>query len=182
MLRLVPIVRTYAHRYISTSTDSNHFKLCILHLAPKMSNICKGHQKIQSISMVGKIRVNISFPSYSYPHRLFHLMPCTSSSLSYMHHNPSISDLSFYSCKPGYMLLLELFDNSHDEINQNSITTSNSHPPFNLLHNLTPSSLHVKLPLNIPIIPSVSNFYPNLSYPIYIPLEAHQPVKRKGCR
>ena len=66
------------------------------------------------------------------------------------------------------MLLLELFDNSPDEINQNSITTSNSHPPFNPLHNLTPSSLHVKLPLNIPIIPSVSKFHPSLSYPIYI--------------
>ena len=116
--------------------------------------------------MMAKPRLNVSFPSYSYPHRLFHLIPCTSSSLSYMHHNPSISDLSFCSCKPGYMLLLELFDNSLDEINQNSITPSNSHPPFNLLHNLTPSSLHVKLPLNIPIIPSVSKFHPNLSYPI----------------
>ena len=28
----------------------------------------------------------------------------------YMHHNPSISDLSFCSCKPGYMFFLELFD------------------------------------------------------------------------
>ena len=42
---------------------------------------------------------------YSYHHRLFH--PIT---VLYMHHNPSISDLSFCSCKPGYMLFLELFD------------------------------------------------------------------------
>ena len=132
--------------------------------------------------MMAKPRLNDSFFSYSHPHHLYHLMPCTSSSLSYMHPNPSISDLSFCSCKPGYMLLLELFNNSLDEINQNSITTSHSHPSFNLLHNLTPTSLHVKLPLNIPIIPSLSKFHPNLSYPIYIPLEAHQPVKRRGRR
>ena len=34
----------------------------------------------------------------------------------------------------------------------------------------------------IPIFPSVSKFHPNLSYPIYIPSEAHQPVKRRGRR
>ena len=39
-------------------------------------------------------------------------------------------------------------------------------------HNLTPPSLQI-LPLNIPIIPIVSKPHPNLSYPIYIPLETH---------
>ena len=104
--------------------------------------------------MMAKPRLNVSFLSYSYPHRLFHLMPCTSSSLSYMHHNPSISDLSFCSCKPRYMLLLELFDSSPGETNQSSITTPNSHPPLNLLYNLTPSSLHVKLPPSFPVDPN----------------------------
>ena len=36
--------------------------------------------------MMAKPRLNVSFLSYSYPHRLFHPMPCTSSSLSYMYH------------------------------------------------------------------------------------------------
>ena len=55
-------------------------------------------------------------------------------------------------------------------------------PPLTLTHNPTPSSPHVKLPLKNPIISIVSKFHPNLSYPIYISLEAHQPVKRKGRR
>ena len=50
-----------------------------------------------------------------------------------------------------------------------------------LTHNLTPPFLQ-KLPLNISIIPVVSKFYPNLSFPIYIPLETHQPVKRRDRR
>ena len=33
--------------------------------------------------MMAKPRLNVSFLSYSYPHCLFHPMPCTSSSLSY---------------------------------------------------------------------------------------------------
>ena len=40
-----------------------------------------------------------------------------------------------------------------------------------LTHNLTPP-LQI-LPLNIPIIPIVPKSHPNLSYPIYIPLETH---------
>ena len=104
--------------------------------------------------MIAKLRLDVLFLSYSHHHRLYHLMPCTS---SYMHPNPSISDFSFCSCRPGYMLLLEVFDNSLDEFNQK---TKNNHLPTltpipHLFHNLTPSSLHVKLPLNIPIIPSV---------------------------
>ena len=131
--------------------------------------------------MIAKPCLDVLFLSYSHHHRLYHLMPCTS---SYMHPNPSISDLSFCSCRPGYMLLLELFDNSLDEFNQQQ---KNNHLPTfspipHLFHNLTPSSLPVKLPLNIPIIPSVSKFHPNLSYPIYIPSEAHQPIKRRGRR
>ena len=112
--------------------------------------------------MMAKPHLNVSFHSYSYHHRLFHPMPCTSSSLSYMHHNSSISDLSFCSCKPRYMLLLELF-------NTVLMKTIKIHsPPQTLTHNLTPSSLHLKLPLNSPIIPIASKFHPNLSYPINI--------------
>ena len=59
----------------------------------------------------------------------------------YMHHNPSISDLFFYSCKPGYMLFLELFDTV-------LMKSTKIHSPLQTLtHNLTPPSLHVKLPL-----------------------------------
>ena len=55
------------------------------------------------------------------------------------------------------------------------------HSPLQTLaHNLTPPSLHVKLPRNNPLILIVSKFHPNLSYSIYIPLETHQPVKRRG--
>ena len=94
----------------------------------------------------------------------------------YMHHNPSISDLSFCSCKPGYMLFLELFDTV-------LMRSTKIHSPLlTLTHNLSPPSLHVKLPLNNPIIPIISKFHPNLSYLIYIPLETHQPVKRRGRR
>ena len=93
----------------------------------------------------------------------------------YMHHNPSISDLSFSSCKPGYMLFLELFDTV-------LMKSTKIHSSLQTLtHNLTPPSPQ-KLPLNIPIIPIVSKFHPNLSYPIYIPLETHKPVKRRGRR
>ena len=94
----------------------------------------------------------------------------------YMHHNPSISDLSFCSCKPGYMLFLELFDTV-------LMKSTKIHLPFQTLtHSLTPPSLHVKLSLKNPIIPVVSKFHPNLSYLIYIPLKTHQPVKRRGRR
>ena len=104
------------------------------------------------------------FPSYA----LYFLI-----TVLYMHHNPSISDLSFCSCKPGYMLFLELFDTV-------LMKSTKIHSPLQTLtHNLTPPSLHVKLPLKNPIIPIVSKFHPNLSYPIYIPLETHQPVKRR---
>ena len=59
----------------------------------------------------------------------------------YIHHNLSISDLSFCSCKPGYMLFLKLFD-----------TVLKIHSSLQTLtHNLTPPSLQ-KLPLNIPVI------------------------------
>ena len=87
-----------------------------------------------------------------------------------MHHNLSISDLSFCSCKPPeYMLFLKLFD-----------TVLKIHSSLQTLtHNLTPPSLQ-KLLLNIPVIPIVSKFYPNLSSPIYITMEMHQPVKRRG--
>ena len=91
----------------------------------------------------------------------------------YMHHNPSISDLFFCSCKPGYMLFLELFDTvlmKSTKIHHSKFSPTISHPPLQ------------KLPLNIPIIPIVSKFHPNLSYPIYIPLETHQPVKRRDRR
>ena len=92
----------------------------------------------------------------------------------YMHHNPPISDLSFCSCKPGYMLSLELFDTV-------LMKTTKIHSSFQTLtHNLT-TPLQI-LPLNIPIIPIVSKSHPNLSYPIYIPLETHQPVQRRGRR
>ena len=93
----------------------------------------------------------------------------------YMHHNPSISDPSC-SCKSGYMLFLELFDTV-------LMKSTKIHSPLQTrTHNLTPPSLHVKLPLKNPIIPIVSKFHPNLSYPIYIPFETHQPVKRSGQR
>ena len=94
----------------------------------------------------------------------------------YMHHNPSISDLSFCSCKSGYILFLELFDTV-------LMKSTKIHSSLQtLIHNLIPPSLHVKLPLNIPIIPIVSKFHLNLSYPIYIPSETHQPVEQKGRR
>ena len=87
----------------------------------------------------------------------------------YMHHNPSNSDLFFCSCKPGYMLFLELFDTV-------LMKSTKIHSPLQTLtHNLTPPPLHVKLPIKNPIILIVSKFHPNLSYPIYIPLEIHQP-------
>ena len=62
-----------------------------------------------------------------------------------------------------------------------------SHPPFNLLHNITSkrsSSLTCEIKLiNIPIIPSVFKFHPNLSRILYmISWEAQQPVKRRGRR
>ena len=90
-----------------------------------------------------------------------------------MHHNPSISDLTFCSCKPRYMLPLGLFDTVFMK------STKIHSPPQTLIPNLTSSSLHVKLHLNNPIIPIVSKFHPNLSYPIYILLEAHQPVSSR---
>ena len=92
----------------------------------------------------------------------------------YMHHNPLISDLSFCSCKPGYMLFLELYDTVLAK------STKTHSPLQTLTHNLTPPSLHVKLPLNIPIIPIVSKFHPNLSYPIYIPLENPSTSQAEG--
>ena len=93
----------------------------------------------------------------------------------YMHHNPPISDLSFCSCKSGYMLSLKLFDTVLMKTTQiqSSLQT--------LTHNLTPPYLQ-KLPLNIPIIPIVSKSHPNLSHPIYFPLETHQPFKRRDRR
>ena len=96
--------------------------------------------------------------SYSYPHRLFHPMPCTSSSLSYTYttiHRFLISP-SFCSCKLGYMLFLELFDTV-------LMKSTKIHSPLQTLtHNLTPPSLHVKLPPKTPSSP----LYPN-SIPIY---------------
>ena len=93
-----------------------------------------------------------------------------------MHHNPWITDLSFCSCKLGYMLFLKLFDAV-------LMKSTKIHSPLQTHpHNLTPPSLYMKLPLNL-IIPIVSKFHPNLPYPIYIPLETHhQPVKRRGRR
>ena len=74
----------------------------------------------------------------------------------YMHHNPLISDLSFNSYKPGYMLFLELFDTV-------LMKSTKIHSSLQTLtHNLTPPSLHVSLPHKNPIIP----IYPN-SIPIY---------------
>ena len=68
--------------------------------------------------------------------------------------------------KSGYMLSLKLFDTVLMKTTQ--IHSSLQTPT----HNLTPPSLQI-LPLNIPIIPIVSKSHPNLSYPIYIPLETH---------
>ena len=51
----------------------------------------------------------------------------------YMHHNPTISDLSFCSCKPGYMLFIELFDT----VLMKSTKIHSSLQTFT--HNLTPS-------------------------------------------
>ena len=79
--------------------------------------------------------------------------------LLYMHHNPSICDLSFCSCKPGYMLFLKLFDTV-------LMKSTKFHSPLQTLtHNLTPPSLHVKLPLKTLKNPSFP-LYPN-SIPIY---------------
>ena len=48
----------------------------------------------------------------------------------YLHLNPSISDLTFCSCKPGWWVhaFPWAFRYRLDEINQNSFPTSNSHP------------------------------------------------------
>ena len=88
----------------------------------------------------------------------------------YMHHNPLISDLSFYSWKPGYMLFLELFDTV-------LMKSTKIHSSLQTLtHNLTPP-LCKNYPINIPIIPIVSEFHPYSSCLIYIPLETHRPTK-----
>ena len=102
--------------------------------------------------MIAKPRLDVLFLSNSHHHRLYHLMPCTS---SYMHPNPSISDLSFCSCRPGYMLLLELFDNSLDEFNQKTITSPPSHP------SLISSTIshHLLCPWNYPLT--------SPSFPVY---------------
>ena len=113
----------------------------------------------------------------SYPHRLFHPILVLPHHCPIIHAPQSInSDLPFCSCKPGYMLFLELFDTV-------LMKSTKIHSPLQTItHNLTPPSLQVKLPLKNPIIPIVSKFHPNLSYLIYIPLETHQPVKRRDRR
>ena len=75
----------------------------------------------------------------------------------YMHHNPSISDLSFCSCKPGYMLFLELFDTvlmKSTKIHHSKFSPTISHPPV--------PPLCKNYPLTSPSFP----LYPN-SIPIY---------------
>ena len=87
------------------------------------------------------------------------LIACSILCLVLPHHcpiHPSISDLSLCSCKPGYMLFLELFDTV-------LMKSTKIHSPLRTLsHNLTPPSLHVKLSLETPYFP----LYPN-SIPIY---------------
>ena len=127
--------------------------------------------------MMAKPHINVSFLSYSHPHRLYHRMPCTSSSLSYMHHihrfliSPSVpaSPCTCFFLSFSITVLMK--------------STKIQSPPHTLTHHSISSTishhllcLHVKLPLNIPIISSLSKFHPNLSYPIYIPSEAHQPL------
>ena len=102
----------------------------------------------------------IPFHSNSYPHRLFHPMPFTSSSLS----NTCTTIHRFWSplvfLQAGYMLFLELFDTV-------LMKSTKIHSPLQTLtHNLTLPSLQVKLPLEKPIIPISSEFHPNLFYPI----------------
>ena len=101
-----------------------------------------------------------SMDSYSYSHRLFHPMPCTSSSLSYtcttIQLNPPISDLSFCSCKPGNMLFLEPFDTV-------LMKTTKIHSSLQTLTHISHPSLQ-KLPRNIPSFPLYLNPIP--IYPI----------------
>ena len=73
----------------------------------------------------------------------------------YMHHNPPISNLSFRSCKSGYMLSFKLFDTV-------LMKTTQIHSSLQTLtHNLTPP-LCKYYPLTSPSFP----LYPN-PIPIY---------------
>ena len=95
----------------------------------------------------------------------------------YMHHNPPISDLFFCSCKSGYMLSLKLFDTV-------VMKTTQIHSSLQTLtHNLTPP-ICKNYPLTSPSFPIsiVSKSHPNLSHPIYFPLETHQPFKGRDRR
>ena len=78
---------------------------------------------------------------------------------SYMHHNPSISDLSFSSWKPRYMLFLELFD---------TVLHSFIHHSKALTHNLTPPFC-INYPLTSPSFPLYLNSTPNHKNSIPIP-------------
>ena len=94
----------------------------------------------------------------------------------YMHYSPSNSDLSFCSCKPGYMLFLELFDTV-------LMKSTKIHSSLQTLtHNLTPPfPQKLGYPLTSPSFPLYLNSIP--IYPIiYISLETHQPVERSGRR
>ena len=121
----------------------------------------------------------IPFHSYSYPHRLFHPMPCTSSSLSYtcttIHRfliSPSVP-ASLGTCF-SLSISIQSWWNQSKFIHQSKLSPTISHHPLCMWNEI--------YPLKNPIILIVFKFHPNLCYPIYIPLETHQPVKRRGRR
>ena len=75
----------------------------------------------------------------------------------YMHLNPPISDLSFCSCKPGYMLSLELFDTVL--MKTTKIHSSLQSLTHNLYKNYPLTSPSFPLYLNpIPIYPILYTF------------------------
>ena len=110
-----------------------------------------------------------SFHSYSYPHRLFHPMPCNSSSLSH-----TCTTIHRFPISPSVLASLgTCFPLSF------STQSWWKQPKFIHHSKLPPTISHpLSAKITIPIIPIVSKSHPNLSYPIYFPLETHQPVKR----
>ena len=126
--------------------------------------------------MTAKPRLNVSFLSYSYPHRWFHPMSCTFSSLSYMHHIHRFLISPSVPASSGTCFSLSF-----------SIQSWRNQPIFVHHSKLSPTVSHHPLcmwnyPLTTPPFPMYPNSIP--TYPILHTFlwKPHQPVKRRGRR
>ena len=92
---------------------------------------------IQSIHILNMFSLTYGTSPAVYYYYYYYLMPCTSSSLSYMHPNPSISDLSFCSCKPGTCFSLSFLIT--DLMKSTKIQSPNLTPLINSLKSISNS-------------------------------------------